>query len=158
MAQMPESQDEIAPAAQTSSAVPLECDVLRRQILRFGGVGVVGFAINASLVEVLVHATGPIWAQVMAFPVAASATWWLNRRYTFGASRRKPHHEWLRYVFANSVGWVVNNGVFIAVIYTLPMAYTHPSIAVAIGSIAGMTFNFIASKKIVFNVDGNSGK
>lgn len=151
MTQKFESRGEIALAEQTSSEAEPKYDVLRRQILRFGGVGVIGFVINASLVEALVHTTSPIWAQAMAFPVAASATWWLNRKYTFGASNHRPHHEWLRYMLANSVGWLVNNTIFIAVIFTVPMAYTHPVIAVSAGSVAGMFFNFIASKKIVFN-------
>jgi len=138
-------------AAQTSCTVPSEHDVLHGQILRFGGVGVVGFAINAGLVEILVHTTGPIWAQVMAFPVAASATWWLNRRYTFGASRHKPHHEWLRYMLANSVGSLINNAVFIAAIFSIPIAHIHPSISVLLGTVAGMSFNFMLSRALVFS-------
>ena len=158
MAQKSENQGEKAPATHTTQAASEaqpKHGLLRGQILRFGVVGMIGFVVNASLVEALAHATGPLLAQALAFPVAASATWWLNRTYTFGASNQQPHHEWLRYMLANSVGWLVNNAVFIAVVLTVPVAYAHPSIAVAVGSVAGMFFNFVASKKLVFTVDSH---
>ncbi|CAG9175528.1 hypothetical protein LMG23992_02981 [Cupriavidus laharis] len=120
------------------------------QFLRFGVVGVLGFIVNAGLVEALARDGRPFLAQMLAFPVAATVTWWLNRRYTFGASGRAMHHEWLHYVFANLLGWAVNNGVYVALVLCLPLAYKHPSIAVAAGSVAGMFLNFGASKLLVF--------
>lgn len=120
------------------------------QIWCFGLVGVAGFAVNAGLVEILARFIGPVMAQIIAFPVAATVTWWLNRRYTFGASERTLLSEWLRYVLANSVGWLANNGVFLLVVFAFPIAYANPSIAVAAGSVAGMVFNFIGTRRIVF--------
>jgi len=123
---------------------------LHRQILRFGIVGVIGFIINAGIVVWLSTSIGPFLAQLIAFPCAATATWWLNRRYTFGVSRHLWHHEWLRYVSANALGWGANNGIYFAIILKFPFAYNHPSIAVAAGSLAGMSFNFVITKWIVF--------
>jgi putative flippase GtrA len=124
---------------------------LHQQILRFGIVGVVGFVVNAGMVEWLARSIGPIWAQALAFPVAVTVTWWLNRRYTFGASRHVWHREWLRYVAANALGWGANNGVYFLLIFKFPLAYQYPSLAVAAGSLAGMVFNFAISKWIVFD-------
>ena len=124
--------------------------LLRRQILRFGLVGGVGFLVNAGLVEVLAHALGPGRAQMLAFPVAASATWWLNRRYTFPAGRRTWHREWVIYLAANGLGWLANNGTFFLGIALYPLAHRHPALAVAAGSLAGMVFNFLLSKRFVF--------
>ena len=131
---------------------------LPAQIWRFGLVGIIGFIVNAGLVEALVKNTGPLWAQTIAFPAAATVTWSLNRRYTFGASRLAPHYEWLRYVLANSVGWAVNNGAYLAIIISSPDVYNHPAIAVAVGSLAGMLFNFTASKNVVFSSDDHIRK
>lgn len=123
---------------------------LRAQIVRFGMVGVVGFVVNAGLVEALAPFIGPLWAQAIAFPVAATATWWLNRRYTFAASRYHWRGEWARYVGANILGWIANNGVYLLLVLNFALAYRHASIAVAAGSVAGMAFNFVASKWLVF--------
>ena len=123
---------------------------LLQQIWRFALVGVVGYIVNAGMVEALAPAMGPIWAQVLAFPVAVTVTWWLNRRYTFGASHRAIHQEWLRYVLANALGWVVNNGAYVWMIFSIPLAYKHPALAVAVGSLAGMVFNFAMTRHIVF--------
>lgn len=57
--------------------------------------------IHAGVVEALALSIGPVWAQVFAFPFAASAAWWLNRQFTFGPSARTWRREWLRYIAAN---------------------------------------------------------
>ena len=123
------------------------------QMWRFGLVGVVGYIVNASMVEALAPGMGPIGAQTLAFPVAATVTWWFNRRYTFGASHRAIHHEWLRFLLANALGWVANNGVYVWMVFSMPLAYKHPALAVAGGSLAGMVFNFIMSRRVVFNAE-----
>jgi putative flippase GtrA len=75
-------------------------------------VGAIVFIINAGIVEWLARSIGPIWAQALAFPIAASIAWWLNRRYTFGPSHNVWHREWLRYAVANMLGWFATNGVY----------------------------------------------
>ncbi|POR55910.1 putative flippase GtrA [Paraburkholderia eburnea] len=121
-----------------------------QQFFRFFLVGSAGFVVNAVLVELLVHLTKPVTAQLLAFPVAVTVTWWLNRRYTFGASRHALHYEWLRYVFGNIFGWIINNGVYIWFVLHVPLTALHPAIAVAVGSVAGMFLNFAMSRWLVF--------
>jgi len=123
---------------------------LSEQIIRFGVVGVVGFVINAGMVAWLAHSIGPVLAQVMAFPVAVSVTWLLNRQYTFGVSQHVWHREWMHYITGNTLGWITNNGIYFFLILKIPEIYQNPSIAVAAGSLAGMTFNFIISKIFIF--------
>ncbi|MBD9359375.1 bifunctional glycosyltransferase family 2/GtrA family protein [Methylomonas fluvii] len=125
-------------------------DDLLGQMWRFGLVGIVGYMVNAGLVESLVLNMGPLRAQMLAFPAAVTVTWWLNRRFTFGASRHAIHHEWLRYVLANMLGWSANNGAYLWMIFSVPLAYQHPALAVAVGSLAGMVLNFSASRLLVF--------
>ncbi|MBU2751109.1 MULTISPECIES: GtrA family protein [Acidithiobacillus] len=92
-----------------------------------------------------------IIAKDMAFSVAVTVTWWLNRKYTF------PHwadhrllREWLRYVSANSLGAIVNNSDYVVLILTLSLIAHYPVLAVAAGSLAGLVFNFTASRALVF--------
>ena len=134
---------------KSSVSVPAN-QALYRQIWRFGLVGVVGYIVNAGMVEMLVQSMGPVKAQMWAFPAAVTVTWWLNRQFTFGASAHRLHHEWLRYVLANLLGWAANNGCYLWMIFSVPLAYQHPAIAVAVGSLAGMVLNFSASRLIVF--------
>lgn len=117
---------------------------------RFALVGVAGFIVNGGLVEVLARPIGPLWAQGVGFSAAVTVTWLLNRRFTFNCSGFSIGQEWIRYVFANSVGWCVNNGIYIAMIYGNSSAYLRPSLAVAAGSIAGLVFNFSLSRYVVF--------
>jgi putative flippase GtrA/glycosyltransferase involved in cell wall biosynthesis len=140
-----------APEAEHLITRPLLQKQLLRQIWRFGLVGVVGYIVNAGMVEFLAPEIGPLQAQGFAFPVAASVTWWCNRRFTFGASHRAVHQEWLRYLLANALGWTANNGVYAWMVFSLPLAYQHPALAVAAGSVAGMVFNFSVSRRLVFN-------
>jgi len=123
---------------------------LSRQLLRFGAVGLAGLLVNGGLVAALAGPAGPVRAQLAAFPAAASLTWWLNRRYTFGASRRPWHQEWLRYLGANGLGWLANNGAYFWLVLAAPGGHRHPVLAVAAGSVAGMAFNFTGSKWLVF--------
>lgn len=121
------------------------------QLWRFSVVGVVAFMVNAGLVEMLVVAfTGPVWAQFIAFPVAATVAWQLNRRYTFAASNLSPRQEWMRYILANGVGWCINNGTYLTLVITMPRLALHPALAVAAGSMAGLAANFLLSRRLVF--------
>jgi putative flippase GtrA len=122
-----------------------------RQFMRFFVVGIVGFMVNAGVVEAWARFSTPLVAQAIAFPAAVTVTWWLNRRYTFGASRYTAHHEWMRYVLANALGWATNNGTYFYLVLHFAIAYRHPMIAVAAGSMAGMLLNFTGSKLLVFH-------
>lgn len=124
--------------------------LLVKQFLRFAAVGTAGFVIDAGSVEILGNTLGLVGSQLAAFAVATSATWALNRRFTFGSSAYPLHQEWLRYIASNLLGWAVNNGVYLWAVMQFPMASNHPVLAVAAGSIAGMFFNFAASRHLAF--------
>ncbi len=134
------------PGGADRSAAPS----LAGQALRFGAVGVVGFAVNAGLVALLAGPMGPEWAQVVAFPAAVTTTWSLNRRYTFQPRAGGAFREWMRYVVANALGWTVNNGLYFTLVLSGAFFHQNPVVAVAAGSLAGMVFNFATSKWIVF--------
>ncbi|MBU2731610.1 GtrA family protein [Acidithiobacillus ferridurans] len=123
------------------------------EIVRFGISGVAGFVVDAGIVLLVTRefGLGPIVAQVIAFTVAVTVTWIINRHWTFAEHASENWlHEWTRYVAANSVGAAVNNGIYGLLVLTLTMFSTNPVIAVAAGSLAGMVFNFTSSKLVVF--------
>jgi putative flippase GtrA len=95
------------------------------QFFRFGFVGIVGFA---------------------------SCTWLLNRRWTFNDRSRSPARQWAWFLAANSCGGFVNYGVYAFLVLHSNALANYPVLAVAIGSISGLTINFLLSKYLVFEM------
>ncbi|WP_051149788.1 GtrA family protein [Methylohalobius crimeensis] len=122
-----------------------------RQFLRFAWVGVLGFGVNGGGVAWLSPHIGPLWAQAVGFPLAATFTWWLNRHFTFGPSERSLRREWAYYVSANGIGWLANNGSYVLLVTQSALFHRYPVLAVAVGSVAGMFFNFGLSRYFVFS-------
>ena len=125
----------------------------RRQILLFAISGVIGFVVDAGIVQLLVRDFGanPYGARVLSFLAAATTTWGFNRRYTFaghgGASRRR---ELARYLIAMAFGFVLNYGAYALCVATWPLVRSWPAIGVAVGSVAGAVVNFLSSKYWIF--------
>lgn len=118
------------------------------QFLRFCVVGVVGFIIDAGILQMLVigaHAN-PYVVRIVSFLVAASGTWLMNRRYTFEVRHKPTHAEWLRYVAFMALGALVNYGAFALCITFWLLAHTQPWLGVAVGSIAGLSVNFLTAR------------
>lgn len=125
---------------------------LMGRLLRFGLVGVVGFIVDAGLLQIMVQWGGisPFSARLGSFMAAATTTWWLNRCFTFRARNQANGKEWMRYIAAMMLGGLFNYGVFAAVLLWLPLALRQPWLAVACGSLAGMAVNFYTSSRFVF--------
>ena len=127
-----------------------------REIISFAAVGTVGFLLDAAIVWALTQFTNitPIWAKLIAFPFAVTLTWLLNRNSTF-KDRKQPNYlkEWAKYIQVNSLGAITNNVSFIILVAKIDYLYQQPIIAVALGSIIGMTFNYLGSKIWVFKRD-----
>jgi putative flippase GtrA len=131
---------------------------LRRQILLFAISGVLGFAVDAGIVQFLVRelAVNPYGARVVSFLAAATTTWSFNRRYTFAehASAGSRRRELLRYLVAMALGFALNYGAYALCVLAWPLVRQWPAIGVAIGSIAGAVVNFLSSKYWIFRAPG----
>jgi putative flippase GtrA len=123
------------------------------RLAKFSCVGAAGFIVDAGVFQGLVSlaALSPYAAKILSYVAAATATWWLNRAYTFtDAERADPASQWARFLAANAVGALVNYAVFAAVLAVVPLAAQVPLIAVAAGALAGLAFNFTLSEKFIF--------
>ncbi len=124
---------------------------LLRRLLSFGIAGGIGFVVDAGLLYLLAPHLGWYAGRVLSFWGAATATWLINRRFTFtdGARRLPLWQEYLRYLAAMLGGAVVNYAAYVAVLHSLegPAA---PLIGVAAGSIAGMGVNYLSARYLVF--------
>jgi putative flippase GtrA len=123
-------------------------------MLRFGVVGFAGLLVNLTVVYVLRPFLLLQLCGVAAFIAAATATWILNRNYTFAeakdAKRPNAARQWLLFLAVNGVGGVVYLGTFSGLTSFSPLCHRVPAIAVCAGSALGMVFNFALSKRLVF--------
>lgn len=125
-------------------------------LARFCAVGTVGFAVDSSFTLLLTQtlAWDPFPARLCAFLIAATATWSLNRRFTFRSSRGAS--TWAPYVLFTSVGAAVNVGVFLGWVWLAGDGALSVFTGVALGSIAALGFNFVVSKMIFAGPDASA--
>ena len=116
-------------------------------------VGGVGFLVDAGILATLVHGYdwGDYSARLVSFPVAVIITWLLNRRFAFssGATTRRGR-EYTRYLAVQTCGSLINFMVYSACIATIPIMDQWPVLALAVGVMVQIPFNFIGMQKFVF--------
>ena len=126
----------------------------RSEAWRFGAIGGVGFLVDASVLTWLVSMKdwGLYESRALSFGLAVTATWYLNRRFTFasraGTDRGK---EYGRYFAAQTLGALINLGVYVAIVGAVPAVAAVPVVPLAVGSGAAMVFNFLASRHFAFS-------
>jgi len=127
---------------------------LRRQIALFAVGGAIGLLVDASVVQALVGWAGwnPYATRVLSFLLAATVTWWWNRRHTFAArsSGRSAHAEWLHWLGLMSLGALINYGIFAVLLLAFPLLRQWPAIAVAAGSAGAAAANFGMARGVLF--------
>jgi putative flippase GtrA len=127
--------------------------MLPERVVKFAIVGTIAAFVDMGVVEALIRLVRLDYysARVFSYLVAATAAWALNRRFTFhDADRARPHAQWLRYLALNAFGGAINYALYAVLVTAFAFFRSFPFIAVGFGSLAGMTFNFIASRKLVF--------
>jgi len=121
------------------------------RFVRFALVGAAGFLVDvAALYGAFAIGLGLYSGRVVSYLSAATFTWAANRRFTFAAKSPPTITEWLRFVFANTSGGLVNYLTYAALVTWGSGLLSHPALAVACGSIAGLVVNYIASARLVF--------
>ncbi|WP_284947459.1 GtrA family protein [Acidisoma cladoniae] len=139
------------PSVSPAQALIAKHGPMAMQFFRFGVVGTSGFVMDTAFIYSTHHWLGLIGAGILSFFVVATINWFINRIWTFKGLGAGPlHHQWLRFLAANGVGFVLNRGIYIALIMTVPLCVAYPVLAVAAGSIAGLGVNFNLSRRLVF--------
>jgi len=123
------------------------------EMFRFGVVGVAGFVVDSGvLLAMLALGMGRYDGRVVSYIAAASTTYALNRAWTF-ADRPKsqtPLRQWALFLLLNLLGFACNYGTYAALIAWVPLVAAYPVLGVAAGALAGMTGNFLLSRRFVF--------
>jgi putative flippase GtrA len=124
------------------------------QFLRFGTVGGIGFLVDTATVYGLRHILGLYGAGLIAYVIAATGNWALNRIWTFRGHGSGPaHRQWAMFMLTNLAGFVLNRGAYILLVTFVAAATRQPVIATAAGAVAGMFANFSLSRRLVFRQD-----
>lgn len=126
----------------------------QRQFLKFGFVGGIGFVIDSSTFLILTQHldVGPWVAGIISSLVfGMTATWLLNRYLTFRDLRGGSIlGQYLRFAAANGTGNLLNIGTRALLIDHLAIFNRIPLLAILIGTVVGLIFNFTGSKYFVF--------
>jgi putative flippase GtrA len=121
------------------------------QFLKFTAVGGFGLVIDTATVYALRGALGLYGAGMVAYVAAASANWALNRNWTFRGSGSGPaHRQWMRFLGANLLGFVLNRGTYVLLVTFVPLCAAQPVFATSAGAAAGLLVNFTLSRALVF--------
>lgn len=118
------------------------------QLLRFGLVGISGYAVNL-LVFTLAIAAGADHrvAATVAFVVAVTNNFAWNRSWTFPASEGRVHHQALRFLVVSLAGFAVNLAVLEALVVGADLAEL-PAQALAVA--VAMPVNFLGNRQWTF--------
>lgn len=123
------------------------------QFRRFSIIGGFGFIIDSGILYSCISLLNMnIYSgRVVSYLFAASTTWFLNRLYTFSTQGRTDWgRQWRLFLTLNAIGGFANYGVYAILVSNLALFSTIPVMAVALGSFAGLAFNFFLSKTLVF--------
>jgi len=127
-----------------------------KQLILFSIVGGVGFIADSAMLYAIKNHLGLYFSRLISFSFAVLITWYLNRTITFNKHKDDNiFSNFAKYYMAMLVGGTVNILSYYLTIRVIPIAYAHPIIAIAIGSIAGLLFNYLLSKRYIFKVNTN---
>ena len=124
------------------------------QFARFAIVGIIGFVVDVSVLYIALHFGLEHWqGRAVSFLCAVLTTWVINRQLTFTAHKDMPIlEEAIRYLVAMSLGGIVNYVTYLFVLIQFQTFQLLPLIGVAVGSVAGMCFNYFSAKIWVFKL------
>ena len=123
----------------------------RQSFLRFALVGVAGFIVDASVLILALSLGADFYTgRLCSFFCAVTATWYMNRIYTFASRDPRLLREWGHFVSANALGGLINYATYALLVTTVGLFASHPIAAVGVGSIAGLMWNFLVSHHLVF--------
>jgi len=131
--------------------------MLSRQFISFSIIGVAGFVVDTGILYLLVYVfdANLYVGRILSYLCAVTATWLLNRLFTFKSDGQQNSHisllkQWSKFAGCNALGAVINYTIYALLITFFSVFYENPVLAVAIGTLFSVNVNFFLSKKYVF--------
>lgn len=115
------------------------------ELVRFGVVGASGYAVNLGVFALAVHGAGLGYklAAVLAFLVAVTNNFVLNRRWTFRVRHGRTHFQAARFLVVSVGTFLVTLGILTLLVEVAGLAEV-PAQAIAI--FCGLPLNFLGQK------------
>ncbi len=121
-----------------------------RSLLLFCVSGGLALLVDIGVLYALKAWAGYYLARALSFVCAATFTWLFNRSLTFKGPREGSlAREYFAYLSSMAVGGAVNYGVYVLSLAVSPVVQDQPAIGVALGSLAGLVFNFWSARRIL---------
>jgi putative flippase GtrA len=131
--------------------------LLRHPFVRFAAVGGAGYFVNLAALWLGTRYLGlnNYEGGVFSIFTAMCFTWLGNRYFTFAARRARGSikavaREFFTFVGANLVGAVINYLVYASLLRFAGTPFNDKYVAQACGVLAGLVFNFVLSRTLVF--------
>ena len=125
---------------------------INEDFIRFAAVGSLGLCWDTGTVYALRGIVGLYVAGFISYFVASTANWALNRIWTFRAHQHSAAHiQWTRFFIANLFGFSINRGLYFILISFFILCRDQPIVPIFAGSITGLCFNYLLSKRFVFS-------
>jgi putative flippase GtrA len=115
--------------------------------VRFVIVGLIGFLVDSSgTLSLIALGMSPFLARPPAILAAMTATWLLNRQFTFQVKERRSASEAIRYAAVAIAAALLNYGAYsLFILWGLP---PFPAVALATGIQVG--FSFVGYRRFAF--------
>jgi dolichol-phosphate mannosyltransferase len=119
---------------------------------QFAVVGFLGTFVNLAVLTLLDEMGLPLKiSAAAAIFIAMVFNFFLNRRFTFSdAQPGRVGKQLAAFIAACSVGAAVNYAVVLSAAWMWPLFGDHPQFASVLGIMAGLMFNYVASRHLVF--------
>ena len=120
--------------------------------LKYAGASLVGFAVDAALLHLLVGAgMEAAWARVISLFTAMQVTFLINGLQVF----RTLHwaglpHQWARYVLTNGFGNFCNYWIFVTLVSLHARVVSVPVVALCAASACAWAINYASCRFLVF--------
>lgn len=124
----------------------------RGTILKYAGISLIGFSIDAALLHAGVQrGLAPAWARVISLFCAMQATFVINGQHVFKALQwpRLPQ-QWASYMATNAVGNFCNYWIFVTMVSTHWRFVSDRLLALTVSSFIAWMLNFASARFLVF--------
>ena len=121
------------------------------KILKFSSVGALGSITNISIYSLLVFLNiNYNIASILAFIVAVTQNYTLNKRWTFKDHNTKTKKKFIKYFILNLSSFMINLGVLNLVVLNFDESNLTKIIGQILGIGVAMGFNFLGSYLVIF--------
>ena len=123
-----------------------------RLALGFGGVGLIGFCVDALLLRAGLGLGLPAWgARIISLACAMQATFAINGLFVFRCLERgRLLRQWSAYMLSNGFGNFCNYWIFLTMVSLHKPIVSNHYIALAASSACAWAINFVGARFIAF--------